>query len=203
MNLKTQTTAHNTQKEVTISAGKANLYGLIFLMPLIMVLGLPYCYLWPEQFTSEKFRSYLAARELLTFLDISIGVLIMLSGAVMHELLHGLGWSYYSKKGWKSIHFGIVWKFLTPYCHCNEPLRVKAYRIGSVLPAVILGFIPSFIAILSGNLWLMVFGFFFSFAAGGDFLILWLIRNESPSDLALDHPDQIGCIIVPQTSGKA
>lgn len=202
MNVKTQTISSNTKKELTVSAGKANLYGLIFLVPLIMLLGLPYYFLWPEQFTSEEFRIYLAARELLTLWDISIGVLIILGGAVAHELLHGLGWSYNTKNGWKSIHFGIIWKFLTPFCHCDELLGINAYRIGSTLPAVILGFIPSFIAIFSGNLWMMVFGFFFSFAAGGDFLILWLIRNVHATDLVQDHPHKIGCIIVSHSSGK-
>ena len=184
------------KKEVIMSAGAANLYSLIFLIPLIIILAIPYYYLWPEQFTIEKLKEYLDARDMLTFIDIAIGAILLLVGIITHELLHGLGWSFYAKKGWKSISFGVTWKYLTPYCHCNEPLRIRAYRFGSVLPAIVLGFIPSIIAMITGNIGLMVFGFFFSFAAGGDFLILWLIRNEKPSDLAQDHPDNIGCYII-------
>ena len=64
------------------------------------------------------------------------------------------------------------------------------------------GFCPgtSLVAMATGNIGLMAFGFFFSFAAGGDFLILWLIRNEKSSDLAKDHPDKIGCIIFQHSS---
>ena len=182
-----------------MSAGAANLYGLIFLIPIFIFLGLPYYFMWPEQFTMEKIKGYLDARELLTFVDIAIGVLILLIGIITHELLHGLGWSFYAKKGWKSIKFGVAWKSLTPYCHCDESLPVRVYRFGSVLPAIVLGFIPSIIAMITGNIGLMIFGFFFSFAAGGDFLILWLIRNEKPSDLAKDHPDKIGCYIIRQS----
>ena len=88
-----------------------------------------------------------------------------------------------------------MWSFLTPYCHCSEPLLMKPYRIGSILPALVLGIIPSFIAMVTGNLALMIFGFFFTFSAGGDFLILWLIRKEPSNALVLDHPDKIGCVI--------
>jgi len=90
----------------------------------------------------------------------------------------------------------VVWKYLTPYCHCTEPLLIKPYRIGSVLPAFVLGLFPSIVAVASGNIWLMVFGFFFTFAAGGDFLILWLLRHEKSTVFVQDHPDKIGCVIL-------
>ena len=43
--------------------------------------------------------------------------------------------------------------------------------------------------------YLFVFGFFFTFAAGGDFLILWLLRKEKDTYMVQDHPKKIGCII--------
>ena len=179
-----------------MTAGKANLYALVFLLPLIIILAVPYYYIWPEQFSNQSIRSYIEAREMLTYLDMILGALIIICGIIAHELLHGLAWSFYAKKGWKSISFGIEWKYLTPYCHCAEPLLMNPYRIGSVLPAVVLGFIPSILAIINGNLWLLAFGFFFTFAAGGDFLVLWLLRHEKSSVFVEDHPDKIGCIIL-------
>ena len=179
-----------------MTAGQANLYSLVFLVPLIMIIAAPYYYVWPEQFSKQSIQAYLDAREMMSFIDIFIGLMIIIIGIVIHELLHGLGWSFYAKKGWKSISFGIVWKYLTPYCHCEESLNLRAYRIGSVLPAIVLGFIPSILAIILGNLWLLIFGFFFTFAAGGDFLILWLLRKENPTHIVQDHPDKIGCIIL-------
>jgi hypothetical protein len=183
------------KKEVTLGAGKANLLGVIFFVPIILFILIPYYYLWPGQFSEESIRSYLVARDLLSFSDIAIGITIVLVGIVSHELLHGIGWSIYAKEGWKSIKFGVTWKFLTPYCHCKEPLLIKFYRFGTALPAIIIGIIPSFISLLSGNIWLMLFGLFFTFAAGGDFLILWLLSKENSSALIQDHPDKIGCII--------
>ena len=193
-----QTLKHIIKKEVTMGAGEANIYALVFLIPIIIVLAIPYYYIWSEQFTMEKIEEYLEARDAWTYIDIAIGMVILLISIITHELLHGLGWSIYAKKGWKSIKFGMNWKFLTPYCHCKEPRLLNKYRFGSVLPAIILGIIPSIIAIITGHLGLMAFGFFFTFAAGGDFLILWLLRNEYSTDFVQDHPDKIGCFIIRQ-----
>jgi len=184
------------KKEFTVSSGVAHLYGLAFLIPIVLFLAVPYYYLWTEQFTSERIRYYLELRDSWTYLQIGFGLLILVLGIIGHELLHGIGWSVYVKNGWKSIQFGIKWEFLTPYCHCTVPLLINPYRFGSILPAIVLGFLPSVLALISGNLGIMIFGFFFTFSAGGDFLILWLIRNEKPSSLVQDHPDKIGCEII-------
>ena len=181
-----------------MTAGKANLFALVFLIPLVLIVAFPYYYFWPEQFSKQSIGAYVKAREALTFADISIGAIVIVTGVVAHELLHGLGWSFYAKKGWKSIRFGIVWKYLTPFCHCKEPLKLGAYRIGSILPSIVLGFIPSILALITGNLWILIFGFFFTFAAGGDFLILWLLRMERSSAWIQDHPEKIGCMIIQQ-----
>lgn len=178
-----------------MSAAEANLRALVFLVPLIFILGIPYYFLWQEQFTKSELTRYVHIKEAWSLLDWAIILIVIMAGIVAHEILHGIGWSFYTKKGWKSIKFGIMWSFLTPYCHCTEPLIMGHYRTGSILPALVLGLFPSLIAMLTGNLILMTFGFFFTFAAGGDFLILWLIRKESSNALVLDHPDKIGCVV--------
>lgn len=196
MKIPEQKSSRQDKKEFTVSSGLAHLYGLFFLIPIILLLAVPFYYLWPEQFTSERLRYYLELRDSWNSIQIGFGVVVVILGIVGHELLHGIGWSVFTKNGWKSIRFGIKWEFLTPYCHCSEPLLINLYRFGSILPAIVLGFLPSAIALISGNLGLMIFGFFFTFSASGDFLILWLIRNEKSSSLVQDHPDKIGCIIL-------
>lgn len=182
-------------KEITFTAMEANMYALVFLLPVILILVAPYYFIWTEQFTKDQITKYVLFKEGWDLVDWTVIISIVLAGIVIHELLHGLGWSFYAKNGWKSIKFGFMWSFLTPYCHCSEPLLMRPYRIGSMLPAIVLGIVPAIIAMATGNLGLMVFGFFFTFAAGGDFLILWLLRKEKPNTLVKDHPDRIGCII--------
>lgn len=183
------------KKEITLSATRANLLGLIFLLPIFLFLALPYYFIWPEQFTKASIIGYIEAKEAWAFFDFAVIILVILLGIIAHELLHGLGWSFYTKHGWKSIRFGVMWEMITPYCHCAEPLKMKPYRIGTVLPAVVLGFIPSAIALATGMLPIMLFGFFFTFAAAGDFIMLWLLRKEPNDAIIHDHPDKIGCVI--------
>jgi hypothetical protein len=101
------------------------------------------------------------------------------------------------------MKFGVLWKTLNPYCHCQEPLRVRQYIIGAITPAIILGFIPSILAIVIGNLELLLFGMFFTMAALGDFLIINLLRKENKSDLVQDHPSEAGCYIYRKIEAKA
>ncbi len=61
---------------------------------------------------------------------------------------------------------------------------------------LVLGILPSLIGIGIGNGWIMFFGFLFTVAAGGDLLVLWLIRDVRLSQLVEDHPTQLGCYLI-------
>ena len=54
----------------------------------------------------------------------------LIVGIVVYKLCHGIAWTQFAGRGFRSIRFGMSWKFLTPYCHRTEPLKVKHYRIG-------------------------------------------------------------------------
>lgn len=83
---------------------------------------------------------------------------------------------------------------LTPYCHCKEPLKVKHYIAGALMPAIILGIIPSLISILTGNT-LLLFTGIFTVVAAGDFMIVQLLYKEDMNDYVEDHPSEAGCYI--------
>ena len=125
----------------------------------------------------------------------SLVYLSIIGGIIIHELIHGLVWSIYAKNGFRSIKFGVIWKMLTPYCHCKEPLLVKHYIIGAIMPAIILGFLPALYAMIVGDFGWLIFGIFFTMAAAGDFLIIDLLRKENRNDLVQDHPSEAGCYI--------
>ncbi|QIH35635.1 DUF3267 domain-containing protein [Sphingobacterium sp. DR205] len=124
-----------------------------------------------------------------------LGVLVVVIGVVVHELIHGITWSCYIKNGFRSIKFGVLMKMLTPYCHCKEPLRVKQYIIGALMPSIILGIIPIIYAWFSGNTNILLFAIFFTASAAGDFMIVQLIWREDMRSLVLDHPSEAGCFI--------
>lgn len=181
------------KRELTISASKAQIYALVFVIPILITFGLPFHFFWPENLSERNF-SVSIPNGFIIFIIIIIGIIV-------HELIHGITWAIFTRKGFKSIHFGVMWKSLTPFCHCSEPLTKNQYIAGGVMPAVVLGFLPSVIAIVTGNLSILLLGLFFTFAAGGDFLIIWMLRNENRKSLIQDHPTMVGCYIFDGDNG--
>ena len=74
-------------------------------------------------------------------------------------------------------------------------MKLKHYRLGGIMPAILLGFIPAFISIFTGSFGMLAFGVIFSIGAGGDLLMIWMLRNDKSNDWVQDHPDKIGCYI--------
>ncbi len=184
------------QKEkLTVNIVWANIFGLLILIPVALIYGIPYYLLWNNEFATFSFWKIIhnpAASNLVSYPMILVYILV---GIIFHELIHGLTWSLFSKNGLKSIKYGIMWKMLTPYCHCEEPLIIKHYIIGAIMPAIILGILPAIIAIAKGHLGLLVFGMFFTLVASGDFLIINLLRKECMTDFVQDHPSEAGVYI--------
>ena len=184
----------NYRKEkLTIDLVWANVFGVLILIPIGLLFGLPFYFIWKPQLDIKQYLD--SAGPLRAGLGFLLIFEILILGIVLHELIHGIIWAKFAKEGFKSIKFGVLWEMLTPYCHCKEALNVRQYIIGAIAPAIILGIIPTIIAIITGNLGLLIFGMLFTMAAGGDFLIINLIRKESSSDLVQDHPSEAGCFI--------
>lgn len=87
-------------------------------------------------------------------------------------------------------------KALAPYCHCREPLDIKSYRIGIIMPGLILGMIPFIFGMALKIEWLVLYGLIFTGGAGGDFIMLWLTWHLTPGTIVLDCPDKIGCYVL-------
>lgn len=126
-------------------------------------------------------------------------MIAILLGIVIHEIIHGISWMIFGHKPFSSIRFGVQWKTLTPYAHLKEPVEVNAYRLGAFLPGFILGILPYGLSLLSGNGDLFWFSLVHTSAAGGDWLILWLIRNIKAGMQVEDHPTNAGCYVLEES----
>lgn len=120
---------------------------------------------------------------------------IFIIGIVIHELIHGFSWMFAAKLSFKQMRFGFQIKTLTPYAHCTVPIQKSAYVFGTLMPALILGIFPFLLSLINGNGWIFLFGILFTFAAVGDFLIVYLIRSVSWAALVEDHPVNAGCFV--------
>jgi hypothetical protein len=183
------------QEKLTIDIVKANVYGILILIPIAFIYGVPYFLIWGNAISTSGLKEMFMGSPW----KVSVGGLVIFAsftvGIVLHELIHGIVWARYAGNGFKSIRFGVLWKMITPYCHCKEPLKVKHYMLGAIMPAIVLGFLPALVAIVIGNLALLIFAVFFTMAAIGDFMIINLIRKEGMNCLVLDHPSEAGCYI--------
>lgn len=181
------------KKKLTIDLKKTGKTSLYVLIAYLILFGLPFTFLWIGELNVIVF--FKSRSPFFPVTGSLIFMTVMVVGIVFHELIHGITWAIFAKKGFKSITFGVLWKQFTPYCHCKEPLALWQYIIGAIMPAIILGIIPSIIALSNGNLFLLIFGFFFTISAVGDFMIINLIKNEKPHSLVEDHPSEPGCYI--------
>jgi len=187
--------SNNNKKLITIDIVKANIYVLVGLVPIIIIYLIPYYYVWKQQFTLDTIYRLLHSFHYYRFI---FTIIVLFSAVVIHELIHGITWAIFAKQGWKSISFGFKWQMLTPYCHCSEPLSLKHYILGALMPGIILGQLPAIIAIITGNIALLAFGIFFTLAAMGDYMIIYLLRNENSKSTILDHDSEAGCWVFEQ-----
>ena len=175
-------------KDMSILA--ANVIGF-FIALLIMGLAIKVF----EWFTVDLFKNINFPREGLAWVYIVLFVLTIIIFAIVHELVHGATWARYCKEGTKSIEYGFIKKFLSPYCHCNEVLEVKQYRRGVIMPFLVVGLLPYIISIATGSVFLMFVSICMMAGSAGDLLILFLLAPEKKGTLVYDHPTNCGSIV--------
>jgi hypothetical protein len=168
--------------------GKALVNSLVFVVPVMAVLLAAYIGLWGRAQLIEGINTW-------TTYPVAF-VVILVVGTLLHEFMHGLSWVYFGGKPFSAIRYGFQWKTLTPYAHCNEPMPVRPYRISAAMPGILLGLVPAFVGIATGQVQVFYFGLFFTLAAAGDALILWMIRKVEAGYLVVDHPSRAGCYVI-------
>lgn len=172
----------------SISVAEANLKSLMLVIPMA-VLGITlYWMTWGwEKITTD-----------ITVIpeNFFISLLVFIIGVIIHELLHGVTWMVAGGIDKDAIKYGIKLYALAPYAHCKVAISARAYRFGVIVPGLALGLLPYLAGLVLGDARLIWFGFIFTLAAGGDFLMLWIIR-DIPADYRLeDHPERVGCKVV-------
>ena len=171
-------------KLLTVTVAEANIYAVVAALPFILPLIVLYFAVGNE-----------LSIESLTFL-LAHAIFIVL--IVVHELIHGITWACFAKDGWKSISFGFVVEYLTPYCSCNQPMKKGQIILGALMPTLILGFLPGVIAIVTGSSLLLIVAVLMILGGGGDLLIIFkLLRYKSDAKdvLFIDHPYEVGTAV--------
>src|SRR5690242_2271613 len=108
---------YEIEYEVTTKAFIINVIGVpLFILNMAIIITLQVILWGGDSITAVLDSSY--------FLLVFFNVLIF--GAVAHEFLHGLGFVFFGKVSWKSVKFGVKWRYLMPYVHCRIPIHISA-----------------------------------------------------------------------------
>ncbi len=174
------------KKELLVSVSKANLYAIIMAIP-VFALGL-FLFFSRNGVPASGVKGASGI-----YLTVSLLLLV-----VVHELIHGITWSIFSKDHFRDIDFGIMKEYLTPYCVCKAPLGKYPYLLGALMPLFILGVLPTAVAICSGSFFLLLNGLIMIVSAGGDVMIaakLLAHKSDRRELLCLDHPTVAGLVV--------
>ena len=174
-----------------VNIDKANNVAILLVIPFVAIFTL--LYFLVNKVTISKFFS--DATKLNSIWAIALFIAGFFLLIVIHELIHGVTRAIFAKNGWKSISFGFIKKYLTPYCSCNEPLTKFGYIIGAMMPTIILGVIPAIVAIAIGNAFLLYIALLMCLSGGGDmFTTIQLItfRTKGKKATYIDHPYMVG-----------
>ena len=175
--------------DLTVSIVKANVFAFLLLFPLI-ALGM-----WLFWLKNGTLADGIAARSIGGLL---LFVLVMAFLVVVHELIHGLSWSFFTEHRFGDIEFGFMKQYLTPYCTCLVPLTKGQYIFGALMPLVVLGILPMAAGILTGSMPVLFMGIIMTVSAAGDMMIVWYIltyRSPAETIVYMDHPTQAGGVI--------
>jgi hypothetical protein len=175
-------------KDYTIDVVKVNIYALGLFIPIFATYLLLYSVVYGFSVMVNDFFVF--------FSNPLIFLISLIVGAVLHEMIHAICWSWLDGIPWNNIQFGFKWKTLTPYVHCPVPVEVNNYRWGVAMPCLVLGIIPYTLSLIFQNGWLLGFGLMFTVVASGDILMLWLLRCVKSGKLVQDHPDLMGCQVI-------
>ena len=171
-------------KELKISALRANVLAIVISAPFWLAAIIPYVILHGNPLKQDY--------------NGLVFIVAMLAGIVVHELIHGLTWAMFMEKGWKSIEFGVIWEYVTPYCTCSEPMKKGPMLLAGIMPTVVVGFLPAVLGIILGEPVLIMFSIVHIMGGGGDMMIILNIlkyRTKAKEVLFLDHPYEIGTIV--------
>ena len=179
----------------TIGIVGANLFSIL----LLATIAVPILLLFAA-IAGLSITDVLKGMERMGLLESIVLLALIIAGIFAHELLHAVFFARYAKNGWKAISFGILKKYLSPYCHCSDPVLLPHYILAALAPTVVLGCVPIILAIALLNSHLLLFGLIFVTAGTGDILLVVPLLREARDCYILDLEDEAGYLIYRRTT---
>jgi hypothetical protein len=189
-------TENYVKEEIKFNLISMNLFSVAALIFAGLFFGIPFFLLRPEKLQVFKQLNIFEFTLQERIINVSIYLLIVIPGIVLHEVIHGLFFIAILKKGLSSIKFGI--HKLTPYCTFFGIMRVKSIIIALIMPTIILGIIPSIISLIIGSIRLLLIGIVFILVGGGDLYMVFkpLLAKVDSSCWVENHPSDLNATLI-------
>jgi len=149
------------------------IFSLIILVFFTLIFGIPFYNAWKINNNENIFPIIINTNYRIIFL------IICILGLFIHELIHGFFWGLFVKNKFKGIKIYFHKKYYTFVCECKNVLNKRQFIIGTIMPMIILGFIPLVLSFIFLNRPMFIFGILYTAAAGGDILIIFKILLDN------------------------
>ncbi len=177
----------NSRENYSFSIEEAVRFTWKILFISLLLFAVPYCLLHGITKMWQEFIDFIFK------LHITLPVLI--AGIFAHESLHAATFLFGQNIGCKDVKFGFSKKALSPYVNLKKPVKAILYKIGALVPLVVLGILPSVLSLVYGWGFALYFGIIFIFGAGADIFTVIKLKNISNTQWVLDHPEEPGCFV--------
>lgn len=187
------------EKLFKISMGEIQRWSVRFTIILFLITILPFLYVWgyidSARFLGDIHESFV--RWIAFFvLTIVLFILSIIIGGFLHEVIHTIFFAPFLPSKFKGLKFGYMKEKMALYVHLREPISITGFRIGLIMPAVILGVFPIILGLLFGYLSILLFGILLSVASIGDLLLLAKTFHLNSTFIIKDLPDDIAVLAI-------
>ena len=172
--------------ELTFDELKLNILVLLVALPCIIVALFAFVFIHPDKLV------------LLSNIELLVCAILLLLLIFLHEFMQVLLFSFFCQNGIKDIVFGFRWRTLTPYSGCKVPLKKEQLILVNIIPFIVLGLVPTIIALRVGSIMLFILGLGMIFSGSGDIIYVYLLlkyKAKGNDVIFFDAPSQPGCIV--------
>ena len=182
------------QNEIKFNGIAGNIIALVLMILFGVLFGFIFYQIWGTfginiSFDGFQFSIYIIYYFVLYFLVLS---LMFFAFLLSNELLIGLYWSKYTEVKIKVLFKQSFFRF----CYCKEPIMIKKYVTGYIIPAIIFGIIPIILGMIYGKLFIMIFGIMFISNNGTEpIMLMYLLRKINKTHFIKNMDSAIGIIL--------
>ncbi|MCL2096705.1 MAG: hypothetical protein FWH10_07355 [Oscillospiraceae bacterium] len=168
------------ESEKFASVGKINALSFALLMPLY-IIGVSVYLLYHDY--ANIFATFFKATFILEIIILAAGVFVIMGAAILAKAVI---LSAFAPGGFDAVKFKIIKETQKPYCCLTEPVKVRQYRLASVIYILIMGVMPYIISLMVGDFIFVLASFVCVYFTASDIWLVIFLASEKNGSYILD-----------------